>query len=247
MVTTLTVGSLRKKYVHSTYILRSLFPALIWTIDTRFFTAFRPWYIALFISGIYLIVGLAFLLQADYQSMPSVVSNLFTHCHHLQISGTQDFSWVLKALVNCLIAAITCTVIVESLIMKLQGGPVPAWLASGSVTLCRSCIVCSEWGGVTVGYGMHTRTAVMITFRKFNETHQFYIRHWKFCPPDRMHSYVGNMLLLTGVLPPKLLNLATGVVSSFFQQVTLPLYVRYDDITVMLKRRSVQQDLVCDM
>jgi len=30
------------------------------------------------------------------------------------------------------------------------------------------------------------------------------------------------------------------------QQVTLPLYLRYDDITVMLKQRPVQQDLMCD-
>ena len=82
----------------------------------------------------------------------------------------------------------------------------------------------------------------MITFRESNETQHLCIRHWKFCPPHRMHS-PGEEVAVTSLEVGESRYRCCFLV---LQQVTLPLYLRYDDITVMLKQRPVQQDLMCD-
>jgi len=49
---------------------------------------------------------------------------MFAHCDHIQISGSQDFSRVLETIDNRFIS-ITVTIIVQSFIKHLQGGPTP--------------------------------------------------------------------------------------------------------------------------
>ena len=77
-----------------------------------------------------------------------IVPNLFTHCGHLQISGSQDFSRVPEIIENRFLA-ITVTIFYNA----ITGWTSPCLTDNGGVTLRGRCVVCSVSGGVTVGAG----------------------------------------------------------------------------------------------
>jgi hypothetical protein len=116
----------KKKSVHSAYILRSVFSAPIWTFDIQFYCSSTLIHRSSSSQAFILSWDWHFylLLLSVRALFLAIVSNMFTHCDLLQMSGGQDFSRVPEAVDNRL-TAITVTTIVQSFVMELQGGPAP--------------------------------------------------------------------------------------------------------------------------